>query len=114
LTESFNDDIISLNQIQDRGDEAKIQVNMEEKLSEAGGKKMSNIEKLENIVKNVAEKYAALVEKRIDNTQELTGTDLHDIYEGIQMLGHIVATLERFSRMKCDTDSTAEPYPRTV
>ena len=34
-------------------------------------------------------------------------------YEGIQMLGHIVATLERFSRMG-KTDQTAEPYPRTA
>lgn len=75
---------------------------------------MQNTDKLEKTVKNVAEKYAELVEKRIDSTKELTGTDLHDIYEGIQMLGHIVATLERFSRMKNEIGSVAEPYPRTV
>lgn len=62
-------------------------------------KKDTNNLKLKQTVESVAEKYAALVEKRIDETNELTGTDLHDIYDGIQMLSHIVATLERFSRM---------------
>lgn len=62
-------------------------------------KKDTNNLKLKQTVESVAEKYAALVEKRIDETNELTGTDLRDIYDGIQMLSHIVATLERFSRM---------------
>lgn len=70
--------------------------------------------KLRSTVERVAEKYANLVEKRIDNAEDLTGTDLHDIYEGIQMLGHIVATLERFSRMKGNIDPAAEPYPRAA
>lgn len=69
--------------------------------------------KLRETVERVAEKYAGLVENRIDSAKELTGQDLHDIYEGIQMLGHIVATLERFSRMD-KTDQTAEPYPGTA
>ena len=76
--------------------------------------KILNQEKLKETVENIAKKYAALVEKRIDKTQELAGTDLHEIYEGIQMLGHIVATLERFSRMEREISQTAEPYPRTV
>ena len=48
----------------------------------------------------IAGKYFDLVEKRIDSAEELTGSDLRDIYEGIQMMGHITATLERFSRME--------------
>lgn len=52
------------------------------------------------IVKNVAVKYAKLVEERIDSIENgLTGTDLREIYDGIQMLGHITATLERVSRI---------------
>ena len=69
---------------------------------------------LKETVERVAEKYASLVEKRIDRTEDLTGTDLHDIYEGIQMLGHVVATLERFSRMGKGIGNTAEPYPRAA
>lgn len=61
-------------------------------------------------VERIAEKYADLVEQRIESTEELTGTDLRDIYDGIQMLGHIVATLERFSRMR----NATEPYPRAT
>lgn len=55
---------------------------------------------LKETTERIAEKYAKLVEERIDSTEELTGKDLRDIYEGIQMLGHIMATLERFSRME--------------
>ena len=52
-------------------------------------------------IERIACKYATLVEERIDKTQNgLTGTDLREIYDAIQMLGHIIATLERFSRMK--------------
>lgn len=69
---------------------------------------------LKNTVEQVAKKYANLVEKRIDGANELTGVDLHDIYEGIQMLGHIVATLERFSRMDRGINLNAEPYPRVA
>ena len=58
-------------------------------------------ENIGEIIERIACKYAILVEARIDNTQNgLTGTDLREIYDGIQMLGHITATLERFSRMK--------------
>lgn len=69
------------------------------KVREVEEKKDTNNLKLKQTVESVAEKYAALVEKRIDETNDLTGTDLRDIYDGIQMLSHIVATLERFSRM---------------
>ncbi|EOS40588.1 hypothetical protein C808_00643 [Lachnospiraceae bacterium M18-1] len=58
------------------------------------------MERLKEKVKNIAMKYADLVEKRIDSAEELTGTDMSDIYNSIQMLGHITATLERFSRME--------------
>jgi len=66
---------------------------------------MERNNELKQTVERIAEKYAALVEKRIDNVQILTGTDLRDIYDGIQMLGHITATLERFSLMKSKLDS---------
>lgn len=58
-------------------------------------------ENLGVIVERIAAKYAKLVENRIDTVKgELTGIDLRDTYDGIQMLGHIVATMERFSRME--------------
>lgn len=51
-------------------------------------------------VQRIAVKYAKMVEKRIDNTQTgLRGTDLREIYDGIQMLGNITATLERLSHI---------------
>lgn len=52
------------------------------------------------IVRRIAVKYAKLVEERIDAVQNgLTGEDLRDAYDGIQMLGNITATMERFSRI---------------
>ncbi len=60
---------------------------------------MEDDKELKQTVGRIAGKYAALVEKRIDGVQVLTGTDLKDIYDGIQMLGHITATLERFNRI---------------
>ncbi|RKJ01962.1 hypothetical protein D7X87_18675 [bacterium D16-54] len=58
-------------------------------------------ENLGVIVERIATKYAKLVENRIDAIQgDLTGIDLRDTYDGIQMLGHIVATMERFGRME--------------
>ena len=64
---------------------------------------------LKEKAKQIAGKYFDLVEKRIDNAEGLTGSDLRDIYDGIQMMGHITATLERFSRME-DSSPTAEPH----
>lgn len=67
---------------------------------------------LKSQVESIAQKYAELVEKRIDGTNELTGDNLNDIYSGIQMLGHIVMTLERFSRIENGIDTAAESYSR--
>ena len=67
---------------------------------------------LKSQVESIAQKYADLVEKRIDGTNELTGDNLNDIYSGIQMLGHIVMTLERFSRIENGIDIAAESYSR--
>ncbi|MCI9597881.1 MAG: hypothetical protein HFE75_11430 [Firmicutes bacterium] len=55
------------------------------------------------IVERVAVKYAKLVEKRIDSVNgELTGTELRDVYDGVQMLGNVTATLERLSRTELE------------
>ena len=48
------------------------------------------------------------MEKRIDSAEELMGSDLRDIYEGIQMVGHITTTLEKFSCM--EFSPAAEPH----
>lgn len=66
---------------------------------------------LKKKVERIAGKCADLVEKRIESTKELTGDDLHDIYSGIQMLGHITMTLERFNRMEIGIIPAAESYP---
>ncbi len=47
----------------------------------------------------IAEKYADLVEKRIDTIKSLNGLEVRDVYESIQILEQITATLERFKRM---------------
>lgn len=53
-------------------------------------------EELYKTVERIAEKYAKLVEERIDNVHDgLTGTDLRDVYDGIQMLGHVTTTLKK-------------------
>lgn len=67
------------------------------------------VDQLKEKAVQIAGKYFDLVEKRIDSAEELTGSDLRDIYEGIQMMGHITATLERFSRMEVSS-ITAEPH----
>lgn len=70
------------------------------------------MEELRAKAEQIAGKYFALMEKRIDSAEGLTGSDLRDIYDGIQMMGHITATLERFSRMEVSSP-TAEPYTET-
>lgn len=61
---------------------------------------METRKQLTELTESIAVKYAKLLEDRIDHADNgLTGTDLRDIYDGIQMLGHISATLERFSRI---------------
>ncbi len=65
-----------------------------------GGKTSIDEKKLEEIVNEIALKYAKLVNDRIDKAEKgLTGEDLREIYDGIQMLGHVTATMERLSRM---------------
>ncbi len=59
---------------------------------------MEENKELEQALRRIAEKSAALVEGRIDDTMELTGTALKDIYDGVHILGHVVATLERLNR----------------
>lgn len=71
------------------------------------------MENLKNKVKSIATKHASLVEKRIDGTKELTGNNLEEIYSSIQMLGHIVMTLERISRIENGAGYAADPYPGT-
>ena len=51
-------------------------------------------------IEEIAIKYAGLIEKRIDNTDTLSGEDINDIYDGIQSLGHIIASMERLERME--------------
>lgn len=68
--------------------------------SKMGKEVINNIDELEQGIVRISKKYMALVERRIDGADELTGENLRDIYDGIQMLGHIVATMERFSRME--------------
>ena len=59
-------------------------------------KKIKENEKLYETVERIAEKYAKLVDERIDNVHDgLTGTDLRDVYDGIQMLGHVITTLKK-------------------
>ena len=57
-------------------------------------------EELKVIVDEIAVEYAKLVKERINKVENgLTGKDLCEVYDGIQMLGHIAATMERLSRM---------------
>ena len=57
-------------------------------------------ETLCEIVDRIAVKYAKLVENRIDRAKNgLTGMDLREVYDGVQMLGNITATVERLNRI---------------
>ena len=58
------------------------------------------VEAIKQKVENLTIKYIDLVERRIDDTTEIKEEDLRDIYDGMQMISHIVATLERLSRME--------------
>lgn len=57
---------------------------------------------LQKKIEDIAIKFAELIEKRIDNTDDLSGKNVQDIYDGIQSLGHIVASMERLDHMKSD------------
>ncbi len=69
---------------------------------------MEDSKNLEQTVGRIAEKYAKLVENRIDSDQVMTGTELSEFNEEIRALGHLIATLERFSRMEDLSD--CDPY----
>lgn len=61
------------------------------------------MEDLENKIKEIAIKYADLVEIRLNSTlnaEKIESTVMIEINDGIRMLNHIAATLERISRLK--------------
>ncbi|WP_024346545.1 hypothetical protein [Lacrimispora indolis] len=57
---------------------------------------------LESKVKTIAEKYADLVEKRLNSAlkeSDVESSAMCEINDGIRMLNHVAATLERISRL---------------
>ena len=87
----------------------RIQAEAAEKIDALFRKKGGErVNQLKEKAKQIAGKYFDLVEKRIDSAEELMGSDLRDIYEGIQMVGHITTTLEKFSCM--EFSPAAEPH----
>ena len=71
------------------------------------------IEALEKKVEKIAEKYADLVEKRIDDALNENLTEgviyeklnsLNEINEGIRMLNHLAGTLQKISA--CDMEAS--------
>lgn len=66
------------------------------------------MEDLENKIKEIATKYADLVEKRLKSTlneEKIESTVMIEINDGIRMLNHIAATLERISRLKRENEA---------
>lgn len=64
-----------------------------------------NIENLERKVEGIAEKYADLIEKRLTaalNENEVESSAMVEINDGIRMLNHVVATLERISKLRAN------------
>lgn len=62
-----------------------------------------NIENLESKVEGIAEKYADLIEKRLTaalNENEVESSAMVEINDGIRMLNHVAATLERISKLR--------------
>jgi len=63
-------------------------------------------------VEKIAENYADLVDLRIRRAKEselVDATVMAEINEGIRMLGHISATLERVDRMNRGNDAGGQP-----
>lgn len=59
-------------------------------------------EKLKAKVESIAENYADLVDKRIKTAQRaevIRGDVMAEINDGIRMLNHVAATLERIDRL---------------
>ncbi len=53
------------------------------------------------IVERIADKYARLVEKHLDNMHNaIAGNDLEEIREDIRMLAHVTATMQRLFQME--------------
>ena len=61
------------------------------------------LETLKKKVENIAEKYADLVEKNIEETIKkgnIDGCKMNEINDGIRMLNHVAGTLQKLSA--CD------------
>ena len=62
---------------------------------------------LEQRIVKIAENYASLIEKRLlealKETEEAS-TAMLEINDGIRMLNHVAATLEKISRLSQDND----------
>lgn len=66
------------------------------------------LETLKEKVENIAEKYADLVEKRIEETikkENIGSCEMNEINDGIRMLNHVAGTLQKLSA--CD-EKTSE------
>lgn len=66
------------------------------------------LETLKEKVENIAEKYADLVEKRIEETIKngnIGSCEMNEINDGIRMLNHVAGTLQKLSA--CD-EKTSE------
>lgn len=65
---------------------------------------------LEQRIFKIAENYASLIEKRLlealKETEEAS-TAMLEINDGIRMLNHVAATLEKISRLSQDNDKAA-------
>lgn len=64
------------------------------------------LEAFQKKVENIAEDYADLVSRNIQNAQAteiLTAETLNEVNEGIRMLNHVAATLERINRIQRGT-----------
>lgn len=60
------------------------------------------LEGFKSKIETIAEEYADVVEKRIQTAiyeSEINSTAMLEINEGIRMLNHVAATLERIDRL---------------
>lgn len=48
----------------------------------------------------IARKYMDMLEGKLDYSVSFSVRDLREVYDGIQTLGHIAASLERFARLE--------------
>lgn len=73
---------------------------MKTQTTEYTQEQIEDVQRTHQIIQGIATKYAKLIEKRIDNTDNLSSEDIHDLYDGFQSLGHIIASMERLERIK--------------